>query len=293
MMSRALFIGAMLAALSPACEQPGGGPICQTGTEGCLCIQPNLCVEGLSCVSGVCVAPPSGFPTSDLAYMDAEVSDQGEQADTGDDGRDGSARIDAIVASDAPAEPDTTPAPDVVAPPHDSGSSLSDSSGGGPDADWDAPAVPDTGGADADTCATSGGDDAGLPPGAVCEDQEMLVCGQTVSGETGLDGTWGEMNLYSCTNAYADNADEHVYGFAVDVSTNVTLTLTPTGGDDLNLWLLAGTCDPNNCIDYSHLYNPEVVNFVAVPGLDYHVVVDGWSFHTGPYTLQVECQSEF
>ena len=34
---------------------------------------------------------------------------------------------------------------------------------------------------------------------------------------------------------------------------------------------------------------PEELTFTAYPGVSYFVVVDGWSFHTGPYNLQVTC----
>ena len=131
--------------------------------------------------------------------------------------------------------------------------------------------------------------DPACAAGAVCVDDYFIGCGQATSGATGTNGTWGDMNLYSCTNAYADNADEHVYGFSVNSVVNATITLTPIDGDDLNIWLLQGVCDPANCVDYSHLNDPEVVTFTALPGVNYHIVVDGWSFHTGPYALQVTC----
>ena len=125
-----------------------------------------------------------------------------------------------------------------------------------------------------------------------CTDAAQLSCGYSGGGDTSVQGTWGDVNIYSgCGNPYADNASEDVYGFSVTATRQVTVTLVPTAGDNLNLWLLRGVCDPANCIDYAHDTSggTEVLTFNASAGVDYHVVVDGWSFHTGPYTLQVTC----
>ena len=88
----------------------------------------------------------------------------------------------------------------------------------------------------------------------------------------------------------ADNADEDVYGFTVSSISNVSVTMTPINEDDLSLWLLEGACDPDACVDYSHNSSgQETLSFTAYPGVPYYIVVDGWSFHTGPYNLQVTC----
>ena len=86
------------------------------------------------------------------------------------------------------------------------------------------------------------------------------------------------------------SADEFIYEFTTSSIVTVTTTLTPINDDDLNLWLLEGVCDPASCVDYSHNSSgPEVLTFTAYPGVSYFIVVDGWSFHTGPYNLQVSC----
>ena len=67
--------------------------------------------------------------------------------------------------------------------------------------------------------------------------------------------------------------------------------MTPINDDDLSLWLLEGVCDPAACVAYS--YNDtgaEEITFTAYPGEVYYLVVDGWTFNTGPYNLQVSCE---
>ncbi len=281
-----LIAALLVAPWSPAgCADPGSAPVCQLGTDGCGCIAPDLCVQGLVCASGVC-AIDSAFPTTDVTAPGDAAVDSPRATDDG--------------ATDAAAEFPTAPGAEVVQDGVADEGASDTAADLAPETHQDAASdaslqdlgVPDTITADIGVVdPPDAAPDVPQDDGAAgsCSAGYTIGCGDVVDGETGLVSTWGDMNLYSCTNAYADNADEHVYGFQVSANAAVTVTLTPLAGDDLNIWLLQGACDPDSCIDYSHDGDPEVVTFNASSGLDYYIVVDGWSFHTGPYTLQVEC----
>jgi hypothetical protein len=104
----------------------------------------------------------------------------------------------------------------------------------------------------------------------------------------------GRGNTYLGTGVGPDRA----YHLKTDANCVLTITMTPTGTEDLALMVFQPTCaDAGSnclCIDDTDIGgDPEQVTLTAVAGTDYFVVVDGYSTGAtppgpaGPFTLSI------
>ncbi len=120
-----------------------------------------------------------------------------------------------------------------------------------------------------------------IPP---CEIHAALHCGDVLELDTaeGINA-FGE---YSCVG-WGENGPELGFSFDTEVEDLVVITLEETGDADHDLFLLEGSCLPDNCIEYSG----SDIDFVALPGGHYFLVVDGYGDDVGTLTLSVWCQS--
>ena len=106
---------------------------------------------------------------------------------------------------------------------------------------------------------------------------------------TGYDNNVTE---YGCTTLN-ESGPEYTYRFVPQQNGNVTVTLDPVNpSDDLDLFVLLrpyGSCTPGNCVDYSAGTSQETVNFFALAGTTYYIVVVGWNGNHGTYDINVTC----
>jgi len=133
------------------------------------------------------------------------------------------------------------------------------------------------------SCATEGG---------TCVASGFISCDGSVSG-TVHSSDPNQVDTYSCTPADESNGDV-IYSFATDTDQSVTIDLTVDMMDDLDLFLLRGVCDPDNCIGRSGnaVGQNESITFAAEHGVTYFIVVEAYSTTsmTGDFTLSVSCQ---
>ena len=99
--------------------------------------------------------------------------------------------------------------------------------------------------------------------------------------------------IYTGTGTGPDRA----YRIQTSANCDLTITMDPTGPEDLGLILYAGTCSSSladcACVDDTGVGGvAESVQLSAVAGTDYFVVIDGYSAGatpgpSGPFTLQI------
>ncbi len=124
-----------------------------------------------------------------------------------------------------------------------------------------------------------------------CEQPTGLACGQVVNGNT--SGGSARFMEYGCING-REMGSEVAYQLSVPVGTSVQAVLTPTGGQDLDLFVLpalAGSCNTNNCIAYGAESGTtaESVQF-TVPSGGTYLVVDSYD-QPGAFQIQLICGS--
>ena len=117
-----------------------------------------------------------------------------------------------------------------------------------------------------------------------CSGATTIFCGGNYSGSTSVGSN--SAGQYSCVG-YDESGNEKVYLLNLGSSTGVTLTLTPTESEDLDLFLL-GSCDVNDCLDFSAGIGAESIDTVLDSGI-YYVVVDGYRGASGAFQLAVSC----
>jgi len=123
-----------------------------------------------------------------------------------------------------------------------------------------------------------------------CESATALTCGQTVTGDS--SGGAERYVTYGCSQDQ-QLGSEVAYQFSIPVGTEAHVTLKPSGGQDLNLFVLhagQGSCDPSACMASSENKGgdkTEKVDLVIPEGGSY-VVVDGVE-GGGAYSLTVTC----
>jgi hypothetical protein len=130
----------------------------------------------------------------------------------------------------------------------------------------------------------------------VCQAVGTLLCGDSVAGAT-LDAPLA-LNDYSCLD-WPLSGPEHVYEFVPGFARAAQILLTiGTDGEsalrpDLDLLLLAGTCDAASCAGASSTENAaEVLTFNAAGDVPYFVVVDGFAGAAGAYELTIYCADQ-
>lgn len=180
--------------------------------------------------------------------------------------------------------------------------------GGGKEDAQDAPDLPDLDGdGEADPAADPNADgedvveadeaeaeDTGgeeeVPVGAgTCADPVVVGCAVSLGSET-TEGAATALADYACTPFGADETGpERVYRIDVDAAAWATVTMTPSGDWDLDLWVLDGACDPEACSLFSAGISAEELSFRVEPGTPLFVVVDGYSGEAGGFSLSVDC----
>jgi hypothetical protein len=122
----------------------------------------------------------------------------------------------------------------------------------------------------------------------------------TVAGDT-LTAN-GFFNDYeppdTCVDGLLDDGNDHVYVVTVDTGATLTATVTPTGGFDASIYLVAGPAaacdaDPIVCLDGHDEATSDGAETATYTnstgaGVDVMIVVDSWDSDVeGAYSLQV------
>jgi hypothetical protein len=125
----------------------------------------------------------------------------------------------------------------------------------------------------------------------VCETFEAiaLTCDSLTAGSN--VGAGSAVNGYSCSS-WNENGPEVIYSFTATATEDVTISFnqnTATGGvpltGDLDLFVIAGTFDPANCVTYGDTR----LTLAAEAGQTYYIVVDGYGGATSDFVLAVDC----
>ncbi len=117
----------------------------------------------------------------------------------------------------------------------------------------------------------------------ICEPAEFIACGVSGSGNNSALGSSDQIDWYSCIGWY-ESGPEYAYGFQPPVSGEVRVSLSGLS-DDLDIFVLQGSCDADQCIRYGH----ESAVFQAMAGETYYLVVDGYRGAVSDYTISVSC----
>jgi hypothetical protein len=114
-----------------------------------------------------------------------------------------------------------------------------------------------------------------------------LSCGDVVSGDT----TGGALLIdqHRGCSSWDESGPERAWAFTPAVSDTVALRLTTQDGVDLDVFLLEAQCNELACVAAD---DTELVTEVT-GGTHYYVVVDGFRGASGPFELEVVCQSTF
>jgi MYXO-CTERM domain-containing protein len=125
-----------------------------------------------------------------------------------------------------------------------------------------------------------------------CEDPGVIECGDVASGTT--SGGALRYLSYSCS-AEQQIGPEAAYQLIANVGSQVTVTLTPTGSADLDLFIVPAvstTCDPSSCVGSSTNSGnaQEELTFTLPPGGTY-IVVDSYTESGGAFNLELSCPS--
>jgi hypothetical protein len=163
----------------------------------------------------------------------------------------------------------------------------------GEDLEIDIPGDPDV--ADPDTVEEDVpiedvAEEEGPPAAGTCSDPVVIVCGADLAAET-TEGAGSSLDDYICLPYSVEDmtGPERVYRLDVDEPAWATITMTPAGDWDLDLFALAGTCDRASCAGFSALYGAETMAFLVEPASPVFVVVDGYNGAAGAYSLTVIC----
>ncbi|MCP4872267.1 MAG: hypothetical protein GY898_26490 [Proteobacteria bacterium] len=122
----------------------------------------------------------------------------------------------------------------------------------------------------------------------VCEPVASISCGDAISGDTSGIEAVPAMDAYPCNVGNYDSA-ELVYEW-VATSATAEFSLVDATPTELNhdLFVLdggEGQCSAAQCV--AHGFNS--VEFDAVPGRTYYLVVDGFYEETGPFQARLDC----
>lgn len=134
------------------------------------------------------------------------------------------------------------------------------------------------------------------PPGClgddefgICEPVATLTCGQSIGGDTSSAAqAVAAMDAYPCNVGNYDSP-EIVYSWTATTST-AEFALIDAEPTEINhdLFVLdgaGGTCTAAECV--AHGFNS--VEFDAVPGRTYYLVVDGFYEEMGPFQAELRC----
>ena len=132
-----------------------------------------------------------------------------------------------------------------------------------------------------------------------------LRCGDRLAHSTIVQGRAGQWHGYACTQRW-ESGREAIYAFVTDQDCRVEMRLVDLT-EDLDLMLLKD-CDPTACgacaSDADSFANAEecssipldlqdhfveTIDFDALAGQARTVVVDGYTYAEGTYTIEVDC----
>jgi hypothetical protein len=133
---------------------------------------------------------------------------------------------------------------------------------------------------EAEYCSSEFSCDTGPP----CMIHAALQCGDVLQLDT-LDGDNLFAN-YDCVG-WTEDGPELGFFFSSNVEGMVSIAIEETGQADHDIFLMEGSCLPENCVDYGGTG----ISFTAFPGIQYFVIVDGYGNDVGPFSLTVECQA--
>jgi cysteine-rich repeat protein len=145
-------------------------------------------------------------------------------------------------------------------------------------------------GEECDDADTSGGDGCSNVcqlEGGTCQADLQITCGGTDSWDTRLAGSTDRVDAYAC-ESWAETGREYTYQFIATRSGPVTIDLTETPGNDLDVIVLLsenGLCTPGDCLAQGNT----TVTFDAIAGEVYDIVVDGFGGDQGPFAIDVSC----
>jgi hypothetical protein len=128
---------------------------------------------------------------------------------------------------------------------------------------------------------------------AACEEPAgTLDCGQNITGTT--SGGSQRFLDYSCFGE-REVGPEIAYMLMAEVGSQVTVSMTPTAGIDLDLFLvpaLTGTCDPDACTGSSTNGGTatEEITFTVDSGGTY-ILIDSYGTQGGSFSLTLDCDT--
>jgi len=126
--------------------------------------------------------------------------------------------------------------------------------------------------------------------GGQCTSTHTISCGQTQSGNTGSDpGITNQVGSYSC-QAGIYTGPEAIFEWVADMSGPVEFqpTFHDPGQLDYDLLVLDGSAGCNAAACTAGALN-EAVEFTAVQGQTYYLVVDAIGGASGPYSVTLDC----
>jgi hypothetical protein len=108
---------------------------------------------------------------------------------------------------------------------------------------------------------------------------------------TGLPASLPRGSIYTGTGTGPDRA----FKIKTDANCTLTISMTPTGGQDLALIVYQSTCSSllSDCVcvsDKGQASQTETVTLSAVAGTNYFIVVDGYLSSSGPFTVSIAGQ---
>ncbi len=109
-----------------------------------------------------------------------------------------------------------------------------------------------------------------------------IGCGDSLAGDTSAEAN--TLSWYSCLE-WDETGGEIVYDFTGAQASEVTVSLAPDYGVDVDVFVLEADCRQDACTHY----DDNQVTFTAVPGTTYYLVVDSFEARGGAYTIDVAC----
>jgi hypothetical protein len=124
------------------------------------------------------------------------------------------------------------------------------------------------------------------PDPATCLPAESLLCGSTDTYSNDGAGSTDRMDNYLCVG-WNESGPEYTYSFSTAKPRRVVVTQSNHSLDLFVLDGVSGNCNRFNCIMGAGEGIP--LEFNAVPGNPYNIVVEGYYGATGSYTINVQC----